>query len=231
MNLTELREEARQYSELTEDEMVAMLAEMAEVYAEQLVGIPAEMAKIALALKARHDATAPARRSVGEYLRQKQIQEDRYREDLRKQEEAQAEGRRYYGTPKKPEDVVDQVRTDEYAGTGVLKISELRQVVAPLVRDSKAQFYAIQEERLAVWQTRGLPEKQAALLKCIAEGHITAHSSGSYSGRNLGFDADRCVCARPDGRTMGALIKKGVVGVRSGLGFNSLSTLMLKKPE
>ncbi len=232
MGLSELREGAQQYSDLTETDAVELLAEMVETYAEHLDGIPADMAKVVLALKARHEATRVARVRVGEYLRQQQIVQDKYEHDLQKYNEDKAEGRKIYSTPKAPADVLGEVRSDEYAGTARLRVSDLRQVVPVHVWDSKATFEATQAERLAHWQQQNLSEKQAALLPCIAEGHITSHGSGAYRGKSWGWrDEVSCTCARIDGRTVNALIKKGVVGFRSGIGYNSLNTLMLKAPS
>lgn len=220
LDLATLQNEARKYAELSEDDLIDMLAGMAETFAGHLKGIPADMAALSLALKARRDATAPARRRIGEYLRHQAILAANYRRDT-------AEGVSDYTrrNAEEPKDVLSEVRTDEYANTARLRVSDLVKVMEPTVRDSKHEFYMQQATLLSGLDSDSLPDKQAALLPCIAKGHLSHHGSGSYSGKS------GCTCARPDGRTVNALLNKDFIGIRKGLGYRPSGTLMLVRPK
>jgi hypothetical protein len=235
--------QASQYVELTEDELIELADDLgAQVYASGTAGegrrAALEMTAVVRALKARRDATAPARRRIGEYLRQQGIVEAQYEKDINSDSD-------YAKRNAKPvQDILDELRADKYAGKAMLKFSDLRMLVTPLVRDTKAEFEAEQQRRLELWKTRGLPEKQAAMLECIAKGHVTRyHSTGytSYSGDNgggIGISVDdpkRCqVCQRPDGRTMEAMRRKKVFTTLPALAYSaggSRNRLMLTDPE
>lgn len=220
-----------QYAELTEDELIELATQKAES------GSTSELAAVLGALKIRREVSAPSRARIAEYLRQQAIVQAEHDADVIAQEKNKAEGRKFYGTPKKaPEDVLDEVRADEYAKTARLRLADLQRLVTPVVRDTKAEFYAEQEDRLQQWVgSKRVTEKQAALLPCIAAGHISSHrSSGGYSGDHTGTwnDGTRCqTCQRPDGRIMRALLDKNVITTRPSLGWNHPSAMMLKKPE
>jgi hypothetical protein len=191
-----------------------------------------ELVAVVGALKARRDATAPARRRIGEYLRQQGIVEAKYERDINSDSD-------YTKRNAKPvPEVLDELQSDKYARRAQLRFADLRQIITPVVRDTKAEFEAEQQRRLELWQAQGLPEKQAAYLECIAKGHmsVSTHSGRSYSGDSTGmWDNERCTkCRRPDGRTMEALRRKEVFGTIPTLGFRvggRTETLMLKDPE
>lgn len=236
VRLSELRPTPNKYSELGEDDLINLAAHLAEVFTTghgQVANREAamEMVSVVQALKARRDATEPARNRVGEYLRQQAILEAQYQDDLKRCEEAEAAGRRSYTTPKQPTQVLDEIRSDEYAGTASIRLTDLQRLVPTATTDTKTRFYETQDVRLQVWQEEGLSEKQAALLPCIAKGHIKSYTSGSYSGENKGWNhEDNCpTCSgRIDGRSIQALLRKGIAAKRLGLGVHSGSTLMLK---
>jgi hypothetical protein len=167
------------------------------------------------ALKIRREATAPARRRIGEYLRHVAINEVAYE---RTKDSA-------YSNAKAPRDIVDEIRADAYAATARLRLTDLSQVVEPTVRDSQREFYAQQATIQSGLDTDKLPEKQAALVPCVARGHITSHGDGRYSGER------GCTCHLLDGRTMNALVKRDFIGIRQGLGYRANGTLMLIRPK
>jgi len=204
----------RQYSELGEDDLIKLLADMTD-------SVPADVAAVILALKNRREASVPARRRIGEYLRHQGIVEQQYRQDTA---EGVSDYTRRHATA--PKEVVDEIRADEYAGTAMLRLDDLKLVVEPIVRDSEHEFYMRQATLLNGLDTHKLPERQAALLPCIAQGHLAKYSnSGDYHGKK------GCTCARPDGRTVNALVKRDFIGTRRGLGYNPTYTLMLIRPK
>jgi hypothetical protein len=221
---------ASQYAELGEDDLIELASglgsRLSEIRSEMIrQDTTLELVAVVEALKARRDATAKARHRIGEYLRHQGLLEAKY-------QAAQASTSDHAKrTDKQPDEVVSEVRADEYTVAAKLLLSDLNRVVGLTVRDSKAEFYAEQEARLAHYlehQGTKLPEKQRVLLACIAKGHITAYSTEGY---RQAYDTKCDTCQRPDGRTVGALERKGFLGSRRGLGWNSGSTLCLKKPS
>lgn len=221
-----------QYSDLTEDELIDLAENKVQELEEGPNGfvtwdIAQELKAILGALKKRREATVPARIRIGEYLRQQQIAEKQYEQDINSGSDY---ARRH---AKAPQDILDEIRSDEYARKAALRLGDLRMLVSPLVRDAKAEFYAEQQRRLERWmQGEGakLPEKQRVLLSCIAQGHLTKYRSSSDYGGKRGCPT----CARPDGRTLNALLRKEhIVSVRPGLGgaIHTSYTLMLKAPQ
>lgn len=196
---TALAKKAEQYLELTEDELIGLLAETAEIYAEYLVGIPADMAAMSLALKKRRDAAAPARARIAEYLRHVKIKQDKYEKDLASDYEYTRKNAR------RPEQVIDSQNNDEWTSSAHLQLADLQRLVTPVVRDTKAEFFEQQAEWLEIWKTRAeyqkLPDKQKAILECIAKGHV----SSSYRGWK--GDQDE-TCRNIHGATANSLIKK-----------------------
>lgn len=214
-NVTEVT--ASMYAELGEDDLIDLLSQTREAWTSNRVGAVEAMATmciLAQALKDRRDATAPARRRIGEYLRHLSLNDAEWE---------RTDGR--YTHARDPRDILDEIRSDAYTNTARLRQTDLVQVVQPLVRDSKHDFEMRQEALLSALGDVKLPEKQAALLPCIAKGHITSHGSG-FSGK------DGCTCSRPDGRTMNALMKRDFIGARRELGYRPTSTtLMLMRPK
>lgn len=219
---------AAQFSELTEDELIALASDLGERLADTWGQMAQrdrtqELIAVVQALKIRRDVTAPARRRVGEYLRQVVIQETK---SVYLGSGKGPDGSSY--GPRPAEDLIDYKREDEYVGRAELRISDLRWIAPTLVRDTKADFYEEQERRLAIlMQHEGakLPEKQQALLPCIVKGHITR------SGYTHSYSGDKSCCGRVDGRTVTALVKKSFIGYRVEIGrVNNGSTLMIKKP-
>lgn len=209
------------------------MIELASELASDLTEIRSEMVRrdkteelvaVVRALKVRRDIAAPARRRVGEYLRQVAIQETRHVYVGRNNG---PDGSSY--GPRPMEDVIDNKREDDYASRATLRLSDLRRLVPPLVRDTEREFYDEQERRLTLlMQGEGakIPEKQQALLPCIAKGHIT---KGRHSHS---YDGTQGCCALVDGRTINALAKKSFIGSRMKSGHvHNDSVLMFKKPE
>lgn len=221
-----------QYSELTEDELIELADDLGDAVLASERRATQELVAIIRSLKSRRDATAPARRRIGEYLRQQGIVEAKYEKDIRSDSD-------YAKRNAKPvPEVLDELRSDTYAGIAKLRFSDLRMLVTPVVRDTKAEFEAEQQRRLELWQAEELPEKQAAVLECLAKGHITYHSrTHSYSGDSTGTwtEPERCQkCQRPDGRTLEALRRKKVFMRLTGIGSNvggRSERLMLADPE
>jgi hypothetical protein len=214
---------ATRYAELGEDDLI----ELAVQGLDRLFGddpeagweadpeIFSSLDAVLRSLKARREATAPARRRIGEYLRHVAINEAAYE---RTKDSA-------YSNAKAPRDVVDEIRADAYAATARLRLTDLSQIVEPTVRDSQHEFYAQQATIQSGLDTDKLPEKQAALVPCVARGHITSHGDGRYSGER------GCTCHLLDGRTVNALVKRDFIGVRQGLGYRANGTLMLVRPK
>lgn len=220
---------ATRYAELGEDDLI----ELAVQGLDKLFGddpeagweadpeIFSSLDAVLRSLKARRKATAPARRRIGEYLRHQAILTANYRRDT-------AEGVSDYTrrNATAPKEVVDEVRADAYTGTARLRLDDLKLVAEPIVRDSEHEFYMQQATLLSSLDTDKLPDRQAALLPCIAKGHITRYrNSGDYSGKA------GCTCVRLDGRTVNALLKRDFIGSRRGLGYNPSYTLMLVRPK
>lgn len=203
-----------QYDELGEDDLINLLAQLAGQYKGGTGTLTKDMVALIKALKARRDATAPARRRMGEYLRHLNLNDREYE---------RTNGR--YTSARHPQDILDELRADEYAGTARLRATDLAQVVQPTVRDSKHEFEMNQATILSSLEDVKIPEKQAALLPCIAKGHISRHDSGTFSGQS------GCTCFRLDGRTVNALWSKDFVGTRKGLGYRPVHTLMLVRPK
>lgn len=212
------KSKAQQYAELGEDDLIALAAELGDrlQYGHQdfLQTRLADLTAVLEALKIRREASAPARKRIGEYLRHL---------DLNDREYERTNGR--YISAREPKDILDELRADEHAGVARLRATDLVQVVQPIVRDSKHEFYMDQATILSSLEDVKLPEKQAALLPCIAQGHITRFTSGSYSGQR------GCTCHLVDGRTANALMNKDFVGTRKGLGYRPTHTLMLVRPK
>lgn len=204
---------ASQYAELGEDDLIDLLIPAPGQAITERKAM--EMVAIAQALKARREETAPARRRIGEYLRHQAINEADYQRTKDSP----------YSSTKEPRDVLDEIRADAYANTARLRLSDLCKVVQPVVRDSEHEFYMQQATLQSGLDTDKLPEKQAALVPCIAKGHVSHYGSDNYSGKN------GCTCARPDGRTVNALLNKDFIGIRMGLGYRPSGTLMLIRPK
>jgi hypothetical protein len=211
-----------QYRELSLDDLIDLAAQICETgtYVTPPPQVIGELTSVVRAIKVRHDETAPARRRIGEYLRQLAIKEARpvY---LGRQVDGSSYG------PKPVEDEVDFLREDEYAGKAVLRLRDLRQLAPVLVRNTEAEFFAEQERRLEILMQHAgakLPEKQKALLPCVAKGHLVSGYSGIYRSTS------EC-CERVDGRTVNALVKKDFIGYRvePGRGAGRGAVLMLKK--
>lgn len=219
-----LDSQARQYGELTEDELIDLLAETAETYASHLVGVPADMAAIAVALKKRRDGSKINRARIAEYLRHQQLKQDKYDKDMASDSDYSKRNAR------KPEDVIDSIRVDEWTSGANLLLTDLQRLVTPVVRDTKAEFFEQQALWLEQWKSRKayqkLPDKQKALLECVAKGHI----SSSYRGWK--GDQDE-VCRNIHGATANSLIgKKIFTGTRPrpGGGIHHSSFLTIKRP-
>jgi hypothetical protein len=200
---------AGQYAELGEDDLIDLLAQKTEhSYLDEREQVE-ELRAIIEALKARREASAPARARIGEYLRQKAL---------------------YDATQKHREtvDEQDSLRADQYAKTASLRLSDLRHVVSVPVKDTKAIFLRVQEERLTQWQEsdeyKKLPPKQQALLPCVAKGHIEY----GYSG----WRGSEACCRDTHGATFNSLTgKKHIVTTLTKAGFRSgFAYLMLAKP-
>lgn len=193
-----------QYAELGEDDLIALLHDLC------LGSAPEEVANVALALKARREATGPARKRIGEYLRQQLMYEATQ-------------------THREPRDELDSVRADQYAKAASLRLTDLRQVVEVRVWDSKAAFFRVQESRLAQWlesdEYKKLPPKQQALLPCVAKGHIER----GYSD----WRGTKDCCHAIHGATMNSLIsKRHIVIPLAKVGFgHGHSILMLAEPK
>jgi hypothetical protein len=225
-----------QYVELTEDELIELADDLGARVTASATAVEGRRAALELvavvgALKARRDATAPARRRIGEYLRQQGIVEAQYEKDVNSNSD-------YVKRNAKPVlEVLDELRSDLYARQAKLRLADLRMLVTPVVRDTKAEFEAEQQRRLELWTAQGLPEKQAAFLECIAKGHMRYSGSGTgYHGDPSPWnDPEHCKkCGRPDGRTMQAMSRKKVFTELPGIGHQvggRLNTLMLTDPE
>jgi hypothetical protein len=209
---------ASQYAELTEDELIELADDLAH-----LTKADKTLVAVVEALKARRDATAPARRRIGEYLRQQGITQAKYEADLASPHEYTRKNAR------KPEDVISSVHTDEWVNTAALRLSDLQRLVTPLVRDTKSEFFEEQQARLEAWKRTAeyakLPEKQRALMKCTAEGHIE-HGYRGWRG------TEKC-CQDVHGSTMSSFTKKHhIVGSRPKVGLrHDRHLLMLKKAD
>jgi hypothetical protein len=213
------KSKASQYAVLGEDDLIGLAAELGDLlqhgHQDFLQSRLSDLTAVLEALKIRREATAPARRRIGEYLRHVAINEAEY--------ERTKDNR--YSNAKEPRDIVDEIRADAYAATARLRLTDLSQVVEPTVRDSQHEFYAQQATIQSGLDTDKLPEKQAALVPCVARGHITSHSDGRYSGER------GCTCHLLDGRTVNALMKRDFIGVRQALGYRANGTLMLIRPK
>jgi hypothetical protein len=212
-----------QYAELSLDDLIALAAERAEefLHSPGEGALADSLAEVVRAVKARHDEAAPARARVGEYLRQIAIKETRHVYLGRRGSDGNAYG------PKPAPDEIAEIREDQYSGKATLRLSDLRQVVPVRVRDTEGEFFAEQERRLEILMQHAgakLPEKQKALLPCVAKGHLSSGVSGSFSGER------DCTCSGVDGRTLNALEKKIFIGSRVKPGMHGGSILLIKKP-
>lgn len=208
-----------QYAELTEDELIELADDVAH-----LIKADKRLLAIIGALKARRDVTAPARRRVGEYLRQQGITQAEYEADLKSESEYTRKNAR------KPEDILATVHTDSWAPTAALRLSDLQRLVTPLVRDTKAEFFAEQQARLEAWKRTPeyakLPEKQQRLLPCVAEGHIERNYRG---WRSVG-GSNSC-CGNAHAATISSLVSKPITASRPKAGFRyEREVLMLADP-
>jgi hypothetical protein len=213
-------QKAAQYAELTEDELIDLLAEHAAIYSEHLTGIPLEMAGIAKALKARRDGSKENRDRIAEYLRHVKIKQDKYDED-------KASTSTYTQKNARPvNNVIDSVREDQWTGGANLLLTDIQRLVTPVVRDTKTEYFEQQAAWLAEWKTRAeyqkLPDKQKAILESAALGQVTE----SYSGWRDGQD-------RIHQGTMNSLLgKKIFTGTRSraGASIHRSSFLTIARP-
>lgn len=217
----------RQYEELTQDELVNLADELGHQAvssqgSQEGKRILLELAAVLGALKARNDAGAPARRRIGEYLRQVSIKEnEKVYLGQGKGEDGGSYGR------KKVDDLINSLRVDQYSGAGNLLLSDIRFLVPTLVRDTKAEFFEKQEARAAGWletpEGKKLPEKQKAVLPCVAKGHI------QYDYR--GWRGTQSCCQRTHGATLAALAKKTkIVTTRTKIGMqHGASYMMLRE--
>jgi hypothetical protein len=209
---------ASQYAELTEDELIELADDLAH-----LTKADKTLVAVVEALKARRDATVPARRRISEYLRQQAITQAEYEKKIKSTFEYERKSAR------KPEDVISAVHTDEWVNTAALRLSDLQRLVTPLIRDTQAEFFEEQQARLDAWKKTAeyakLPEKQKALMKCAAEGHIE-HGYRGWRGQ------ESC-CQDVHGSTMSSFTKKNhIVVSRPKVGLrHDRHMLMLKKPE
>jgi len=203
--LAEMRKpKVSQYTELTEDELIELASDLGSRLGEtwsQLAqrGITDELVAVVGALKVRREASAPARRRVGEYLRQQAMVQAKYDTDMQGSDYAQKRA-------KKPEQLLAHISEDEWVPSATLLLADLQRLATPLVRDTKAEFFEEQEARLAAWletdEYKKLTDKQKVILPCIAKGHIK-HSYRGWRG-----EADGCTCREIHGTTMNAFVEK-----------------------
>lgn len=211
---------ADQYAELTEDELIGLAFDLSPAVlaserreAEQLVAV-------VKALKARRDGSKENRDRIAEYLRHVQIKQDKYDADMASTSNyAQRNAR-------KPEDVVDSIREDEWTRGATLRLTDIQRLVTPVVRDTKAEYFEQQAAWLEEWKTRAeyqkLPDKQKEILEGAALGQVTE----SYSGWSNGG-------VRIHGGTMNSLLgKKIFTGTRSraGASIHRSSHLTIARP-
>lgn len=215
-----LDQRAEQYTELTEDELIDLLAEMAHTSSTE----PQAMAVVAVALKKRRDGSKANRDRIAEYLRQVQMIQAKYDKDMASDYEYSKRNAR------PPEEHIHHVSADEWTRGATLLLTDLQRLVTPVVRDTKQEFFDRQAEWLAEWKTRKayqkLPEKQKALLECVAKGHV----SSSYRGWK--GDQDE-TCRNIHGATSNSLIEKKIfTGTRNrpGGGIHHTSFLTIKRP-
>jgi hypothetical protein len=215
-----------QYAELTEDELIELASDLGDrVYASGTAGegrrASLELVAVVGALKARREVTAPARRRIGEYLRQQGIVQAQYEKDISSTSDYARKHAR------QPEEAIHYIHSDEWVPTATLRLSDLQRLVTPVVRDTKAEFFAEQEDRLEEWKQaaeyKKLPEKQKAVLECVVKGHIV------YSYR--GWKGDHECCRDIHGATMNSLTsKRHIVTTRSRTGVvRDSKYLMLKR--
>jgi hypothetical protein len=204
-----------QYTELAEDDLIELAstlgARLGEIRSEVIrQDTTAELVAVVGALKARREATAPARERIGEYLRQQNLVEaDRLK--------AMASPYSSQTTKKEPFENIDDLRADPYVKAAVLRLSDIAAVVQPVVRDTEAEFYAEQQSRLAYYleHNPSLPEKQKNILRCIAQGHYKLDRGwgGDRSYRHSSYG--ECETDRGNGNTMNSLLKKGFTTTRT----------------
>lgn len=216
---------SRQYAELSEDDLIDLLAHIGDKIEQsadkdEVSRLSEQLGPVIRALKTRRKASAPARERIGEYLRQRQMVE------AERQEQLKVVGLVRH-VDKEPFEEIDNFRHDPYANVAVLKISDLVQVVQPLVRDSKADFFAVQQQNLRRWKGtadyRSLTVKQKALMECVAKGHLT-HGYRGWRGE------EPC-CRDVHGSTINSFIeKRHIVTSWTGPGYRAHSFLILKKP-
>lgn len=214
---------AAQYAELTEDELIDLLAETARTYAEHLTGGPADMAAIAVALKARRDGSKENRDRIAEYLRHVQLKQDKYDKDMASTSDYSRRNAR------KPVEVIDSIREDEWTGGANLRLVDLQRLVTPVVRDTRTEYFEQQAAWLAEWKTRKayqqLPDKQKAILECAALGRVVE----SYQG----WSCSAPECGRIHQGTMNSLLKKKIfTGSRSrpGASIHRSAYLTIARP-
>jgi hypothetical protein len=213
-----------QYAELGEDDLITLL------FDKYFGSDNSELSDLVGMLMIRREASASARRRIGEYLRQQGIVETRYREEL----ESISEYTRTHA--RAPKDELDVIREDPYAPGVALKLSDLSRVVQPAVRDTKAEFFVEQERRLEILLERygrTMPEKQQNILRCIAHGHYSYRSSGwSSSGYTHSSQGNGEDCGdRGNGNTMNALMNRKLTTYRSRVGVTDSTMLMLAEPK
>lgn len=219
-----------QYAELGEDDLIELASEQGRRIAEGHIDFResrlADLLVLVEALKARRDASAPARRRIGEYLRQQAIVEAKYQRDLNSEYASK--------TAREPARDLGVIHSDIYAPAVALRVSDLTRLVQVPVRDTKTEFFAEQERRLEVLlerYRRTMPKKQQTLLRCIAKGHYS-YSSGwgggsRYTHRDQGDDCGD----RGNGNTLNALLNRKLHTSLAKINTHDSTTLMLAAPK
>ncbi len=220
-------EQTDQYAELGEDDLISLASDLSSrlstIHGEMVrQDTTLELVAVVGALKARRDASAPVRARIGEYLRQQDMVETQRQTKLKSPYSSQT-------ADKEPFENIDELHADPYVPTAVLRLSDLAQVVQPLVRDTESEFFAEQQARLAVVLEHNpkLPQMQQNILRCVAEGHY--RSSRGLGGSHAYFHRGDCANDRGNGNTMNALLKRGFVTTYT-VAYQT-TKLMLKKPS
>lgn len=221
--LAQMRRKAvgNEFAELSQDELIDLAADLADLILEfPEAANPAQVKRLAEAvvtLQDRQKIMAPARARIGEYLRQKQMahvsQEKNKSYTRSKSEKVMAEPM---------SNILDDVREDMYAKRANLLFSDVALFAPVTVRDTKAEFMAVQQKRLAyVLEHNKLSEKQIAVLEEVAEGNVSYSSYGGLHWRGK----------RLDGRTFDSLKKRGLIDTVSAPGFDRDSHYCIKRPK
>lgn len=215
---------ADQYAELTEDELIGLAFDLSLAVLASERRETEQLVAVVTALKARRDGSKENRDRIAEYLRHVQIKQDKYDKDMASTSNYTQRNAR------KPEDVVDSIREDEWTRGAVLRLTDIQRLVTPVVRDTKTEYFEQQAAWLEEWKTRAeyqkLPDKQKAVLECAALGHV----SESYRGWR--GDQDE-TCRSIHQSTMNSLLGKKIFTgsrPRSGGGIHHTSYLTIKRP-